>query len=482
MDEGLYATLTGSTVYFVGEWVVRVVMLIVITRRKNPTSAMAWLLVIFFLPYPGFLLYLVLGTHRLPEKRKRQYRQMLEEKQGLWDRFAGHPNIVRPDLDERLEMAVKLAQELGDMPILGGNDVAFYTDTKGYLGRIVQDIDAAESTVHVLFYIWGTGETGRQVADALIRAALRGVKCRVLVDASGSAAMYRNWAGELRKAGVEINEALPVGIFRRRAARFDLRNHRKLVVIDGRIAFTGSHNCIEPSYGHKDMAWHDLSVRMTGPAVLTLQAMFISDWYFETDELLMSDDVAFPDPEIKGDIPAQAVPSGPIYPIENYQRLIVAAIHAARSRVTMTTPYFVPDEAFLQAIQTAVLRGVEVELIVPEVSDQIIVGAASRAYYDDMLDAGANVYLYKAGLMHAKTMRIDNQMAFIGTSNFDIRSFELNFEINVVFYCEAVTARLRRVHEMYIERSFPLEQAIWDQRPMRRRVFQNIARLMSPLL
>ena len=288
-------------------------------------------------------------------------------------------------------------------------------------------------------------------------------------------------APELARAGVEVFEALPVGFFRRGMARWDLRNHRKLVVIDGQIAFSGSHNLIEPSYGTRDFIWHDLSVRLTGPVVSQLQAVFISDWYFENNDLL-EDPAFFPENPIQGDIAAQVIPSGPNYPTENYQRLLVSAIHGAQKHVTITTPYFVPDESLLNALETAALRGAEINLIVPQVADQRLVGAATQAYYEELLTWGINLYLYQPALVHAKTMAIDDAVAFVGTSNFDIRSFALNFELNMVFYSAALAGELRKRHEGYMKNSTRLELGRWEARPASSRIFQNVAKLFSPLL
>lgn len=260
-----------------------------------------------------------------------------------------------------------------------------------------------------------------------------------------------------------------------------MRNHRKLAVIDGRIAYTGSQNIVNANYGRKDLAWHDMMVRLTGPVTIELQAIFVTDWYQESQEILTGPDI-FADPVLQGDVPAQTLPSGPIFPVENYQRLVVSAIHGAHSRVVITTPYFVPDEPLLQAIQIAVWRGVQIDLIVPQRCDQVIVGAAARAYYDDVLEAGANLYLFTAGLVHAKTMTVDNSIALIGSSNFDIRSFEINFELSMLLYGPDVTRRLRAQQLRYLDNSFQLDARQWSTRPATRQLLDNMARLMSPLL
>jgi len=470
-----------AVVHEVGSWLIRVSMLLVIIRRHRPQSALVWLLVIFFSPWVGLALYAFLGSNRLPQKRVDQHKRFLERIDALRGRFNGSPGITRPQLEPAFASTVRLAQRLGHMSVLGGNHAEILCENDEFLDRIIADIDGATHHVHALYYIYGDDAAGRRFADALIRAERRGVACRLLVDTVGSWGMLTRMAPELARAGVEVFEALPVGFFRRGMARWDLRNHRKLVLIDGQIAFTGSHNMIEPSYGTRTLEWHDLSVRLTGPVVSQLQAVFVADWYFETDDLL-EDPAFFPENPARGGIAAQVIPSGPNYPTENYQRLVVAALHGAQKHVTITTPYFVPDESLLSALETAALRGVEVNLIVPQVADQLVVGAAAQAYYEELLNWGVNLYLYQPALVHAKTMAIDDAVAFVGTSNFDIRSFSLNFEINMAFYSAAFAGELRKRHEGYIENSARLALDAWDARPASHRIVQNLAKLFSPLL
>lgn len=468
--------------YYASEWVIRAVMLVVVvSRRRQPSSAMAWLLVIFSVPWLGLVLYLLVGENRLPRRRTEQHARILEELKPVGRRFEDHPSASCTMLGPQARATVTLAERLGYMPILSGNAVELMTSTDDVIDRLIADVDAAEHHAHLLFYIYADDETGRRVADALVRAARRGVKCRVLVDSVGSARMFKRLGPRMTEEGVELHEMLPVGIFRRRVARMDLRNHRKLAVIDGRIAYTGSQNIVNADYGHRDLAWHDMMARLTGPAVLELQAVFVADWYFDTDEILNGDDV-FPEPPIAGKIPVQTLPSGPTYPTENYQRMVVAALHDAREHVILTTPYFVPDEPFVQALQTAVLSGVEVELIVPRRSDRWLVTLASRAYYGELLDAGVKLHLYDAGLLHSKTMSIDDTVAFLATGNFDIRSFALNFEVNLLLYEADVTERLRAEQRRYIADSVRLTRAQWRKRPVLQKLLEKLAKLLSPLL
>ncbi len=467
--------------YNICEWVIRLVMIPVVTSRRKPDTAMAWLLVIFFWPEVGLVLFLAFGSRRLPWNLWRHKRVLASQPDPQARRLARHPNIIHPDVGAALEPTVTMAERLGNFPILGGNRVEYLNDTQEVVDQLVADITAARHHVHLLFYLFQDDKTGDQVIRALAGAVQRGVTCRVLVDAVGSWSSLRSLTWRMRSAGIEFEETLPVGIFRRKMARIDVRNHRKLAVIDGTIAFTGSQNIVDADYGHKDLAWHDLMVRVTGPVTTELQAIFVNDWHQETDESLSGPEI-FPEVHSHGEVAAQVLPSGPNYQVENYQRLVVSAIHGARRRVIITTPYFVPDQPLLQAIQVAVLRGVDVDLIVPSRCDQIIVGAAARAYYEDVLEVGARLHLYPTGLLHSKTMTVDDSIALIGSSNFDIRSFAINFELNMLLYGPEVTSRLRYEQMAYLADSQQLDLETWRQRASFRRVLDNIARLMSPLL
>jgi cardiolipin synthase len=463
------------------EWIIRLVMLPVVMRRRKPDAAMAWLLLIFFLPWAGLLVFLVFGTIQFPRSRRKRMVKMYAKIEAEARRFRGHPNVVRPDLGPQQETTVQIAERLGNFPILGGNEATFLAETDEFINRLVEDIDAAREHVHLLFYIFWDDGTGRRVIDALGRAVRRGVRCRVLVDDVGSRKPMRALRAMMRAKNIDFYSMLPVGMFRRHMGRIDMRNHRKLAVIDGSIAYAGSQNIVNADYGHKDLAWHDIMVRLTGPITIELQAIFVTDWHQESQEVLTGPDI-FVDPMLTGDVPAQTLPSGPIFPVENYQRLVVSALHGAQSHVIITTPYFVPDQPLLQAIQIAVWRGVTIDLIVPQKCDQMIVGAAARAYYDDVLEAGANLYLHTKGLVHSKTMTVDDSIALIGSSNFDIRSFEINIELSMLLYGADVTRRLRREQMRYLVDSFRLDAEQWSERSAARRLMDNTARLLSPIL
>ena len=318
------------------------------------------------------------------------------------------------------------------------------------------------------------------MAETLLRAAARGVKCRVLMDAVGSKHGLRVFAPELTKGGIEVSAMMPVGFLRRSAARFDLRNHRKIAVIDGRTGYTGSQNIVDPGFV-RDHPNEELMMRLTGPVVAQLQAVFLVDHYLETG-LTIEEPELLPEWTVKGDTPAHLVPSGPGYQRQNGQELIVAMLYEARTRVVITTPYFIPDDPFLQAIRSATARGVEVHLIVSKHANQPFSQLAQRAYYEDLLDAGVEIHLYRPRFLHAKHISIDDEMAFIGSTNMDIRSFALNAEINVVVYDSTVVAQLQKIQERYFANSDRLTLDEWRCRPLSAKIAQNSARLADSLL
>ncbi len=470
-----------SSILYIAEWIVCLVALFVVVHNRRPTAALAWLAVIFFQPWVGLVLYLLIGRHRLPRRRTRQYRRLIRRLEHLKKQFDGHPHVIHPELGPQCKTAITLAARYGSMPILDGNSITLISDTNHVIQRLIADIEQAKQHVHMLFFIFRNDDTGLMIANALKQAAQRGVKCRLLLDAVGSWGTLRSIGDDLRKAGVEVYDTLPVGFLRRRASRIDLRNHRKIVVIDGMTAYTGSQNIVDDNYGYKDLVWYDLTARLNGPIVQELQTVFLEDWHFRTDRLLDEPGI-FPPPEPSGTVPAQVLPSGPDDPIESYQRLVVAVLYSARERVVITTPYFVPDEPFLQAMQVVAQRDIVVNLIVPVKTDHPLIDMAGQAYFEELLEAGVRIFTYENGLLHAKTITVDDSIAFLGSSNFDIRSFSLNFEINLLLYGTEATQNLRERQMEYLHNSRAIDRSQWKKRGSFKRLGHDIAKLFSPLL
>ncbi len=469
-----------AELFVVSDWTIRIVMAGVVPFRRPPSAAMAWLLFIFAAPWIGLLAFVTLGSWTLPRARVEQYDRLREQLGTLIARMRSHPRAGRPVIKAEFAGAVLLAENLGHLPIVGGNTVELLPDYDGTIDRIVTDIDAARQHVHLQYYIYADDAVGQRVTEALSRAVARKVTCRVMIDTVGTGARtLRRLLPRLRALGIEAHESLPLSLFQRKAARFDLRNHRKIVVVDGAVAYTGSQNLVE-SLG-EDGLWNDeMVVRLEGPVVMQLQGTFAADWYIESDTMLP--DAVFVEPAACGHVAAQVLPSGPGFPVGNYQRLLLSLLHGARSRVILTTPYFIPDEALLQALHTAVLRGARVDLIVSEHLDSRFVALAQASYYDDLLAFGVRVHRYRDRFLHAKHVTIDDEIAVIGSSNLDIRSFRLNNEVSVVCYDTGVASQLRAEAERTMAKATELVPAEWRKRALAPQLVENLARLVSPLL
>jgi cardiolipin synthase len=459
-----------GTAYFIFEWLIRLVMLIIVPLRRTPEATRSWLLLIFFLPVPGLLLYLAIGRPNFPEWRRERFR-------GLNPFFARLVERLDAVAARKEEPLPDLAGKLGGMPAVHGNEIAFLDDYDGTIDRLVRDIDGARLHVRLLVYIFADDATGRKVVDALARASARGVACHVLVDPIGSHAWLRSTLDALRAAGVEVREALPVRLWRKRTRR-DMRNHRKIFLIDGTIGYVGSQNIVAKDF-RKGVTNHELVVRIAGPAVAEMTAVFLADWYLET-EMLLADEIDVPPPA--GACTVQLLPSGATYPLEGFQTLLIWQVHAARERMMITSPYFIPDEGLLGALRTAVLRGVEIDLIVSAIADQPFVSLAQRSYYDDLLAAGVRIHLFRKFLLHAKNVSVDGGLAIVGSSNIDIRSFELNEEVSLLLYDRPSVEELERIQLAYIADSDLLDLETWRRRPGIYKLGENVARLVSPLL
>jgi cardiolipin synthase len=468
-------------VYITVAWVIRVGMVPVMLRRQlTPGACIAWLGIIFLHPYIGLGLYLLVGESRLGLGRLALHRKLVEEYRGAAVQAAAAPEPLAPCVVPACTPIILQASKIGKMPILCGNEVDFIGDSTQMIDRLAADIASAATEVHLLYYILADDESGRRIVKALIEARARGVSCRLLVDEFASRRIFRRHglAAPLRDAGVEVVAALPTSPWRRR----DLRQHRKLAIIDKKIAWCGSQNLIDADYaGRRGGPWVDLSGRLTGPVVGELSVVFAEDWAFETGRKL---DAAWPRnrPAPVGEIPMQVVPTGPAGPAESYRRLFLGAVQVASKQITVTTPYFVPDDPTLVALMMAADRGVEVTLIVPKKSDNFFAGMAGRSHFDTLLSAGVKIHLYRPALIHAKTITIDNALAIFGSANLDVRSFNLNFELSVVVYGSDVTQRLRSIQLQYLSDSEPLDPAVWAKRPVPGKYADRAVALLSPLL
>jgi cardiolipin synthase len=465
--------------FSIANWAIRIVMLLIVPQKRSSSVAQAWLLLIFVFPIGGLILFLIFGGKGLSAKRIKRQAQFERWIAGVRRVLPLNEGPLSVELGPDLQPVAQLADQLGNMPVLGGNSVELLDKYNDSIARLVDDIDGAQHHVHLLYYIFANDTNGTLVTDALVRAQRRGVECRVLADAMGSRRYMRKLLRKLRPAGVQAEAMWEP--FSLDGSRIDLRNHRKIAVIDGRIGYTGSQNLVDAKYS-EGIIYRELVARVTGPVVLELQAVLLADWFFETGQRLEGPDYYPTEGTATDGCAAQVLPSGPSYKLENNQHLFVDLLYQARERVVITTPYFIPSEPFLYALQTAVARGVEVTLIVSKKADQLLVGLAQASYYAQLLENGVHIYRYKPKFLHAKHMSVDDTLAVVGSSNMDIRSFQLNSEISLVVYDPDVARRMHALEAEYMANAEPLKPERWEQRSYAARAFEGSARLVSPLL
>jgi cardiolipin synthase len=458
-------------------------------RRRPVGVTFAWLAIILSFPLGGAIIYLTFGELRLGNRRA-DWAKKIHEPFQKW--LAGveqmHGTVDWSKLGVECEPLSRLSQAVFDIPALPGNRLQLLPDWESVFHSLIADVDAAERTCHLVFYIWSEGGLADELLEAVVRAAERGVICRVLLDDVGSRPFLRGpQAKKLRDAGVQLQRALPVGLLRMLFFRVDLRMHRKIVVIDGQVAYTGSLNLVDPRYFKQDSGvgqWVDAMVRVQGPAVESLGITFLEDWELETseglDKLRETGDVH--ELSDAGTAPIQTIPSGPAFESRAVQDVLLMTIYAARRELILTSPYFVPDEVLATALATAARRGVDVTLIVPAKVDSFLVRYASQAFKGDLIQAGVKIALFDGGLLHTKSISVDGEFCLFGSVNLDARSLHLNFEITLAVYDAAFTSELRDLQMSYVEQSTWMDLEEWQSRSYRVRLFENTMRLLGPLL
>jgi cardiolipin synthase len=473
------------TVLAVVNTVIRLGAIVTVPRDRRPTAAMAWLVTVFALPIPGAIAFLLFGSSKLPQDRRDKQSEInsfiVETTSGL--------DLVRKDdtWPKWFESIVELNTTLGSMPLVGGNTADLLPDYEESIAAMTAAVEKAERYVHVEFYILTRDDTTAHFFAALANARARGVQVRVLYDhiATLRHPYFSQTKEFLRSADIPFREMLPFKPFRTPWRRPDLRNHRKVLVVDGLVGFMGSQNMVDRSYNksgniRRGLRWKDLMVRLQGPVVAGVNAIFITDWYAETGELLTRETDPVHAVPTTDAIDCQVVPSGPGFDKENNLRLFNALVYSAQRRLIIVSPYFVPDDSMLYAITTAAERGVEVQLFACEVADQAVVYHAQRSYYETLLESGVRIFLYKKPVvLHAKHFTVDDDVAVVGSSNMDMRSFSLNFEVSLLVRGREFVERLRGVEEDYRANSRELTLDEWRARSVGVRVLDNLARLTA---
>jgi cardiolipin synthase len=453
--------------------------------HREPASRLAWVVVIIVAPVVGMLAYVLFGETNIGRRRIARFKRAMERLPAFAaigthegeDEEAGVPPDLMP--------LFRVGQSISGFPPVGGNRGELLGDSAEVIDRMVADIDAAERHVHVCFYIWLADGNGLKVAEALKRAAGRGVTCRAMADDLGSRAMIRSehWR-DMAEAGVHLAAALPIGfpLSRPLKGRIDMRNHRKIVVIDNRVTYCGSNNCADAAFAIKPRfaPWVDAMMRFEGPIVRQNQFVFATDWMGHVKEDLSP---IFEEPvEIGDGFPAQVIATGATVRYSAMPEMFESLMYAARRELVITTPYYVPDEPIQAALCASARRGVDTTIVFPAKNDSWIVAAASHSYYPQLLDAGVKIYEYVGGLLHTKSMTVDGEVTLIGSANIDRRSFELNFENNILFADPTLTAAMRARQASYIARSERVDSADVLHWSRRRHIWNNTIAMLGPVL
>ncbi|MCA9123624.1 MAG: cardiolipin synthase [Planctomycetaceae bacterium] len=462
------------------------ILRVMLRPHRDPASRIAWVAVIASVPVLGIVCYILFGEVNIGRRRVARLRRILTEMPGKVPAVPGdEPNLVA-SIPKTYEHLFHLGQSISGFQPVGGNSARLMADSNAAIESMVADIDAATEHVHLLFYIWLTDSNGCKVVEALKQAAARGVVCRAMADNLGSRAIIRSkhWQS-MKHAGVRLAVALPIGnpLLRPLVGRIDLRNHRKILVIDGRITYCGSQNCADPEFlvKAKYAPWVDAVMRFEGPISRQNLQLFASDWMTYTDENidnLLNQPVAAPEPGF----PAQVIGTGPTNRYSAMPETFEALCYSARRELVISTPYYVPDDSIQGAIRSAAYRGVTTTMILPARNDSWIVAGASRSYYADLLEAGVSIYEYRGGLLHTKSLTVDNKITLIGSANMDRRSFELNYENNILFYDPDLTSKMRERQQRYIDSSNPVSREAIATWSIPRRVWNNALAMLGPVL
>ncbi len=477
----------------VAEIIYLIILILVCVRiiydTRSNTKTLAYLLLTIFIPVVGMIFYFSFGINY--RKRKIYTKKLFTDAAmaGLLNdkiisrsrKTLRHSDIARTNR----ELAYMLANDTGSA-LTSGNDVKLLVNGENKFPEVIKALEAARRHIHIEYYIYEDGEIGRAIEEVLIRKAREGVTVRFIYDAFGSRSIRRKLVRRLRAAGVQAFPFYEV-IFIAFANRLNYRNHRKIIIVDGSVAFVGGIN-VSDRYINTEktkLFWRDTHLRVEGPGVQYLQYLFLCDWNFCSGEQLGPDSDFFPAADslpVKGNKVVQIAASGPDSDTPTILFSLLQAINLATKEVLIATPYFIPGESLMDALIVASLGGVSVKLLVPGVSDSRVVDAAARSYYGELLNAGVEIYLYRKGFLHAKTMVADGSLAVVGTANMDYRSFDLNFEVNAIVYDEVLAGELRDIFYVDIKDADLINAAEWNARPMYRQLIEKTARLISPLL
>lgn len=465
-----------------------VVCLRIIYETRTTTKTLAYLMLSIFVPFIGMIFYFFFGTNyrkrKLYTKKEIKDEILLGEFKKNSQRFTTEMlSKSDPSFQSNKELAHLLQKDLNSPP-MRKNKVKLLLNGEDKFPEVLEALRAAKHHIHLEYYIVEEGEISRQLEEILLQKAKEGVEIRFIYDDFGSRSIRKKMAKRLADGGVKVFPFYKIR-FILFANRLNYRNHRKIIIIDGQTAFTGGINISDRYINNKKskLYWRDTHLRIDGPGVYYLQYLFIADWNFCSEEELQPGHFLPESPIEHGEnTVVQIAASGPDSDQPSILFSVLQSVFLAQEEILITTPYFIPGESILEALKVAALSGLKVKLLVPGVSDSMFVNAAARSYYEDMLQAGVEIYRYHKGFIHAKTLVADGKLSVIGSANMDYRSFELNFEVNAVIYDQAFSQKLREVFYQDICDASRIDPQAWTSRSVSTQLAEKIARLVSPLL
>ncbi len=481
-------------IFSMGHWIIAsIVATRVIFRRLPVGTSLAWLFILFFLPYVGILAYLLFGEFNLGSQRTKRSLEINKLYQDFINENVPHLQKHQGAMNNRLASISQVAASKTGFYTRKDNDMLLLAGSDKIFDAMIFDIQQAKERCLLEFYIVEPKGKVEELLNILCEVASKGVKCQILADGIGSRNFFKSsWPKKLQEAGIQVENSLSVGLIKTFLKRTDLRNHRKILVVDNDIAYTGSFNLVDPKFfkaGGGFGEWVDVMIRSQGSIVPFLSAIFYRDAAVENQKSMsltienfhnIADELSTAKPV--GAIPAQVIPSGPDQDKTTIIETFASAFYIAKNSIVITTPYFVPDDSIFMAIMNAAHRGVEITIIVPKKVDSILVHYASHSFYEDLLAAGVKIFAFDGGLLHSKTINIDNEFCFVGTVNMDIRSFYLNLEVTLAIYDQDFTQQLNDLQQSYLEFSEEIILKDWQQRSAIKRFMENTIRLTSPFL
>ncbi len=479
----LYPIIALSLIYlFLLARTIRFILL----EKGTPSRTLAWIAFLFLIPVFGMLLYYIFGRHI---RNKNIFQVQRQETQRIFAAFARLQKQHSQQRDEsllksnrRFRKLIKLVMQNEQTVWTTGNRTQVFHDGPAFFDSMFEDMRNAKKYIAIQFYIFQEGKVADQMVDILKEKVIEGVKVQIIYDGFGSRHLSKQFVQELQEIGIELYSFIPFRLFKW-PPRMNYRNHRKIVVIDGSIGYTGGFN-IADKYMLGDPIlgfWRDTHVRIEGPAALGIWLVFLLDWHFVSEKMIHLEPEMFTKGPDDG-CPIQIIASGPDSDIANIQQQYFSIINLAKDYVYISTPYFIPDLSILNAIKTAALSGVDTRLMIPYNSDTKILKWSIRSYLEELLEVGVKVYFYKEGFIHCKVLIADDIVSSIGTANVDERSFSQNFEINAIIYDQKVCSELKDQFILDLESCEQIIQEDFRKRPRREKVYEAFARLFSPLI